>query len=250
MEIEMEIIRAKNNSVWGAYTEPSLTIKGKWLIQREVLARKGIPLSYFAGTCEMTTDKQFNYEYVVTLSNDMMSELRADFLKLNSEVEIEVYQELNKAQLQKELSKIQTEISDRTFIQELSNMTSAEKAELIRSFDVFKVQHYANQNILHISTSMTLSMASWKRCRKLNAGKYLPTVEFSVVDDLKIVLELIDISKKTKKISQAKLNEMKKARFANKRSSTSSFQHWYDEAEFPEKVNGRWTDVGTGINYD
>lgn len=37
--------------------------------------------------------------------------------------------------------------------------------------------------------------------------------------------------------------------YTKRSESKSSFQQWYDEADMPEKVNGHWVDLETGIGY-
>jgi hypothetical protein len=88
----------------------------------------------------------------------------------------------------------------------------------------------------------------------LNGGKYLSNVDFNIKANVKEVYEVIDISRKTCKFSQEQLQKMKKERLTRKHSpaisSKQSFSDWYNNADMPHKIDGRWVDLETGFTYD
>jgi len=57
--------------------------------------------------------------------------------------------------------------------------------------------------------------------------------------------------KKTGKLVEGKKNEKKKNNVREKGTSNISFNEWYNEiADMPEKVDGEWVDLETGLPYE
>lgn len=239
------------------HKEDGLRLKTYYGLRNEALRRNGIPLSYFIGSIEMWASKSFDTDYINEIGANMIEDARKGFLEKTTEEEIAQYIESDSKFIKSRTKSILAEIEERKFFKELTKMDGSELAEVINSFGVFSANYYSGNGI-RVSTSMTLSKASWNRCRVLNDGKYLPTVDFMIDAEAKFAYEIIDISRKTLKFSQEKLQQMKKDRLERKHSPFKeaktkkgmSFAEWYREADIPEKIDGVWVDLETGLTWD
>lgn len=237
------------------HKEDGLRLKTYYGLRQEALKRNGIPLSYFIGAIEMWASKEFDTDYINELGANMIEDARQGFLAKTPEEEIAKYIEEDDRFIKARTKGILAELEEKKFFNELRKMDISELVEVINSFGVFNATIFGSS--INVSTSMTLSKASWNRCRKLNDGKYLPKVDFNINAEASAVYEIIDISRKTRKFSQETLQKMKKDRLTRKHSGTPStkrkgmsFAEWYREADIPEKINGVWVDLETGLLYD
>lgn len=233
------------------HKEEGLTLKACYGRREEALKRNGVPLSYLIGEIKITASQSFYTDYIHELGANMIEDAREKFIANTTEEDIQRYIEGAQKYIKTSTQTILSEIAERKFINELTKMDGAELAELINSFGIFTAYNRPDSKI-SVSTEKTLSKASWNRCRKLNGGKYLAKVNFDIDAGVADVYEIIDISRKTSKFSQEKLQSMKNDRLSRKHSpkpQKTTFSEWYKEADMPEKINGVWVDLETGLRY-
>ncbi|MCW3498726.1 hypothetical protein [Burkholderia cenocepacia] len=134
--------------------------------------------------------------------------------------------------------------------------TSSDKVALVNSYGVFNVTYSGEK--MFVRTSHTISKTAYNKCRKMGGGAYLKEISFTAALTKMNIFDLIDISIKTKKVGQEKLQKNKQERLQRKYSGTSSstrnnktsFDAWYEDADMPEKINGVWVDLETGLTYN
>lgn len=156
------------------------------------------------------------------------------------------------------LTKAQQQVKD--IIEKINAATTnEEKIALVNEHSVFTVRLY--KNLMRVQTSSTISKSAYNKCRKMAGGTYLKTISFEAEVTKQNIFDLIDISMKTNKVGQEKLNKNKKERLQRKYSSSSkgssnvdgpnssSFGAWYDDADMPMKINGEWVDMETGFKF-
>ena len=110
---------------------------------------------------------------------------------------------------------------------------------------------YDNGNTVRIVAKARISKEAYNICRKLNGGEYLKEINFVCEWNLGVCFRLADIDRKYKKAKERELAGGKPRKAAVKKAvSKQSFQQWYDDADMPEKINGHWVDLETGLAYE
>lgn len=257
-----------NRYVEVTHTTPDnlLTIQTGWGVRNEALFRKGLlkletEAAYARIYLKATTHDHYSKDDMIALAVTMLEEAQkvlvqkvpaelidaavARLAENATPIEAPKPVKVSKAQKEKdELSK------------KILSSTDGEKISLVNGYGVFNC--YFQGDKLRIYTGKVLSITHYKKLKSW-AGRYLEKIDFTIPRQHanQAIFELCLMSISTNKLGQDTLAQKKRDRLSGKtkrgsRPATAhkqSFKEWYDDADIPEKINGVWVDLETGIPY-
>ncbi|KFE54010.1 hypothetical protein [Pseudomonas syringae] len=193
---------------------------------------------------KLTVQGQFDYQpHLKMIQNDIVEH----FDQHVSTERQQKYMQKNQVELN---AALKTVFSNRKAQAEHALKMSRDVGEIINNIkesNILKVS--VDGDKIKVQTELLVGKKDFKTLAMLSGQNKIDVRKgFAINNNKENLVILEDISRRTAKVEQSVLRE--RLFPSNKEFEIQSFKKWFEEADFPEKVDGVWTDLETGMVFE